>query len=85
MIIFVKNDTKFIPLHIIKHVNYYELLFVRYKRTGRKMFDTLIKQFKQAKVITEQFKEDNRILWVQKMKNIQSIAIEIINNELIYS
>ena len=49
------------------------------------MFDTLIKQFKQAEVITEQFKEDNRILWIQKMKNIQSIAIEIINNELIYS
>ncbi len=49
------------------------------------MFDTLIKQFKQAEGITEQFKADNQMLWVQRMNNIRSMAIEIINDELIYS
>ncbi len=51
---------------------------------ARDMFDTLVKQMKVAEDVTEQLKEENQLLWVQKMGNIQSRANEIVYNELIY-
>ena len=48
------------------------------------MFNTLIEQFKKSEGITEQLKAQDQMLWVSKMNNIQHIATEIVNNELIY-
>ncbi|MBR5136918.1 MAG: TnpV protein [Clostridia bacterium] len=48
------------------------------------MFDTLIKQFKQAEGITEQLKVDNQMEWLARMNNIRSRATEIINQDIIY-
>ena len=53
-------------------------------RQAEEMFDTLIKQFKQAEGITEQFKADNQIEWVTRMNNIRSRATEIVYSEIIY-
>ena len=49
------------------------------------MFNTLIEQFKKSQGITEQLKAQDQMLWVSKMNNIQHIATEIVNNELIYN
>ena len=51
---------------------------------ARNMFKTLIEQMKKAEGVTEKLKEENQLLWVQKMGNIQARAREIICNELIY-
>ena len=51
---------------------------------AEEMFDTLIKQFKQAEGITEQLKVDNQMAWVARMNNICSRATEIINQNIIY-
>lgn len=51
---------------------------------ARDMFDTLIEQMKEAEGVTEQLKEENQLLWVQKMGNIQARAREIVCNKLIY-
>ena len=48
------------------------------------MFDTLIEQMKESEGVTEELKEQNQLEWVQKMKNIQQRAREIVCNELIY-
>lgn len=48
------------------------------------MFDTLVKQLKQAEGITEQLKEEKQMEWVARMNNIQHRATEIVNNEMIY-
>lgn len=48
------------------------------------MFNVLIEQFKKSEGITEQLKAQDQMLWVSKMNNIQHIATEIVNNELIY-
>lgn len=48
------------------------------------MFDTLVKQLREAEGVTEQLKEDNQLEWVRRMQNIETRAREIVNNELIY-
>ena len=35
--------------------------------------------------VTEQFKAQEQMLWVQRMNNIRDRAIEIVNHELIYA
>ena len=34
--------------------------------------------------VTEALKAENQMLWVQRMNNIRSAAMEIVSNELIY-
>ena len=49
------------------------------------MFETLVKEFKQAEGITEKLKADNQMEWVARMNNIRSIATEIVNHDIIYN
>ena len=48
------------------------------------MFDTLIKQFKQAEGVNEQLKSDNQMEWVAQMNNIRQRVTEIVNHDIIY-
>lgn len=54
------------------------------EKQAREMYDTLIERMKKAEGVTEQLKEKNPLLWVQKIGNIKARAREIICNELIY-
>lgn len=45
---------------------------------SRDMFDTLIEQIKESEGVTEQLKEQDQLEWIQKMKNIQHRASEIV-------
>ena len=47
------------------------------------MFFRLVKQLAKQEGVTEQLKEDNQIMWVQKMNNIRNRVTKIVNNELI--
>lgn len=49
------------------------------------MFDTLVEQMKDTEGVTEQLKEDNQLEWVRKMKNIENMAKEVVNIDLIYT
>ena len=51
----------------------------------RDMFDTLVEQMKQSEGVTEQLKEENQMLWVQKISNIQHRANEIVCSEIIFN
>ncbi len=48
------------------------------------MFSRLVKKLVEKEGITEQLKAENQMLWVQKMNAVQEVAIEVINNDLIY-
>ena len=48
------------------------------------MFDALIGQMKKAEGVTEQLKEENQMLWVQKINNIEVRAKEIVIDDIIY-
>ena len=52
---------------------------------AREMFDTLVKQMKEAEGVTEKLKADNQMEWVAQMNNIRSRATEIINHDIIYN
>ena len=49
------------------------------------MFFGLVKQMAEREGVTEQLKAENQILWVARMNNIRSRAIEIVNNDVIYN
>lgn len=52
---------------------------------ARDMFDALIEQMKESEGVTEQLKEENQIVWLQRMENIQTRARGVVINELIYN
>jgi ribonuclease HII len=47
--------------------------------------ELLVKQMAEQEGVTERLKAENQLLWIQKMSNIRNRAIEIVNNEIIYS
>ena len=48
------------------------------------MFSRLVKQLSEKEGATEALKAENQMLWVQRMNNIHSVAMEIVSSELIY-
>ena len=54
-------------------------------RQAKEMFFRLVKQVAEREGVTEQLKVDNQMAWVARMNSIRSRAMEIINEELIYS
>ena len=48
------------------------------------LFSRLVKQLSEKEGVTEALKAENQMLWVQRMNNIRSAAIEIVSSKLIY-
>ena len=58
------------------------------EETDKVANDTYMRIFQKLKLqygITEKLKEDNQMLWVQKMNEIHRIADEIVLNEFVYN
>lgn len=53
-------------------------------KQAEEMFSRLVKQLAEKENVTERLKDENQMLWVQKMNNIRNRATEIVNNKLIY-
>ena len=53
-------------------------------RQAEALFSQLVKQLSEKEGVTEALKAENQMLWVQRMNNIRSAAMEIVSNELIY-
>lgn len=49
------------------------------------MFLRLVEELAEKEKVTEKLKAENAMLWVGKMNEIQAMAGEIVNAELIYS
>ena len=49
------------------------------------MFSRLVKELAEKESITESFKAENQMLGVRQMSSVREIAMEIVNNELIYT
>lgn len=46
-------------------------------------FDKLVEQMAECEGVTEQFKEENQMLWVQRMNNIRARAEEVVREEML--
>ena len=53
-------------------------------RQAEAMFSRLVKQLSEKEGVTEALKAENQMLWVQRMNNIRSAAMESVANDLIY-
>ena len=53
-------------------------------RQTEAMFSRLVKQLSKKEGVTEALKAENQMLWVQRMNNIRSAAMESVANDLIY-
>ena len=53
-------------------------------RQAEAMFSRLVKQLSEKEGVTKALKAENQMLWVQRMNNIRSVAMEIVSSELIY-
>ena len=53
-------------------------------RQAHKMQEQMIRQMMQTEEVNEKLKDENMMLWVQKMKSIEARATEIVQTELIY-
>ena len=53
-------------------------------RQAEEMFSRLVKQLAEKEGLTEALKAENQMLWVQRMNNIRSAAMESVANDLIY-
>ena len=51
---------------------------------AEEMFSRLVKQLAEKENVTEKLKAENQMIWVQKMNNIRSRAMEVVNADLIY-
>ena len=51
---------------------------------AEEMFSRLVKQLSEKEGVTEALKEENQMLWVQRMNNLRNAATEIVSSELIY-
>ncbi len=49
------------------------------------MFSRLVEQMKVNEGITEHLKAENQMEWVARMNNIEALAREIVNHELIFT
>ena len=54
-------------------------------RQAKELLDRLIKQMAEQEVIIEQVKARNSMEWVRRMNNIRNLAVEVVNNDLIYA
>ena len=54
-------------------------------RQAEERFERLIEEIKQAQDITEQLKADNALKWTGKMNNVRACAMEIVEQEIIYT
>lgn len=54
-------------------------------RSAGEMFDLLVRQIAAREGVSEELKERNQMLWVQRMNSIRDRAAEIVNHDLIYA
>ncbi len=54
-------------------------------RQAEELFSRLVKQMAEREVVTEALKAQDQMAWGRRMNNIRSRAMEITNNDLIYS
>ena len=54
-------------------------------KQAQERFERLIEGMKQTQGITEQLKAENALEWIGRMNNIRACAMEIVNEEIIYT
>ena len=54
-------------------------------KQAEEMFSRLVSEMAKSEGVTKQLKDENQMLWVQKMSNIEARACEIVLKDFIYN
>ena len=68
----------FLQGKLVKHLNFVDT-------EAKERMEMLTNQMAKTQGITGQMKEENQMLWVQKMNAVMNTAEEIVLSELIYA
>ena len=81
---YIKQERKALYIELLTSgkLNAY-LANINEQATGQMLL--LTKQMAECEGVTEQFKEQDQMLWVQRMNNIRHRTMEFVNHELIYA
>lgn len=80
---YLKEHKQFIYLNLLTSGRLNEYL-ASIDEQAEDMFFRLVREYADRQGVTEQLKEENQILWIQKMNNIRACVREIVNSEMIY-
>ena len=82
---YIKNHKKALYTTLLMKEELNNYLFSVGVEAENKVNILMKNQIKNDKELTENMKEKNQLLWVQKMNNYKNIAEEIVLKELIYN
>ena len=80
---YLKSNHRVLYHNLLTSGKLYNYL-VDVEERAQTLFEQTIKSLAQQEQVTEEFKAENMILWVQKMNNIRNRATEIVNEQVIY-
>lgn len=80
---YLKEHKQFVYLNLLTSGRLNEYL-ASVDEQAEDMFSQLVKEYAERQGVTERLKEENQLLWVQKMNNIQACVREVVNSEMIY-
>lgn len=82
---YLKKNNKVLYQRLIIEDKLYTFLFSVSKEAEEKLKLLINKLAEKDKDLNENLKEENQLLWVQKMNNYKNIAEEIVLKELIFN
>ena len=81
---YFKEHKQFVYLNLLTSGRLNEYL-ASVDEQAEDMFSRLVKEYADRQGVTERLKEENQLLWVQKMNNIRACVREVVESEVIYS
>ena len=81
---YFKEHKQFVYLNLLTSGRLNEYL-ASVDKQAEDLFSRLVKEYADRQGVTERLKEENQLLWVQKMNNIRACVREVVESEVIYS
>ena len=81
---YIKEHKQFVYLNLLTSGRLNEYL-ASVDKQAEDLFSRLVKEYADRQGVTERLKEENQLLWVQKMNNIRACVREVVESEVIYS
>ena len=81
---YFKEHKQFVYLNLLTSGRLNEYL-ASVDEQAEDLFSRLVKEYADRQGVTERLKEENQLLWVQKMNNIRACVREVVESEVIYS
>mgnify|MGYP000858027517 FL=1 len=80
---YIKQHTRNLSFNLVAKGNLNSYL-ADIDKQAEEMLSQLVQSMKESECLTEKLKTENQMLWIQRMNNIHSREIEVVNADLIF-